>query len=328
MTKKNSNTLTQKIVDNIPHYIKPVDYLIDRLKISRESAYRRLRGQFPFTFNELSLLSIELNFSVDEIIRSSEEGHVFFNIHAKPTLSPEESFLSMMQDCYQYLNPMETVNSKDLFISINRLGLHLLIEFDSLFKFFYYKWLRLINCSSGDCPFSKVIVPAEVLAIRNKIRVAMSGLDSINYILDKNIFLPLVQEIQYHHSRKLISEGEITKLKEDLIKLLEDMEKAMSKGMNESNSIKHIYYLSLIDIEANASCIVNDKNISTLYWLYSLNASIIKNEDIAYLHKMWFESLKKHSVLITQSNEIQRIEFVNKQKECIEKINKNLVYYE
>jgi hypothetical protein len=330
MTKKSNNTLIQKIVANIPNHIKPVDYMIEQLKISRESAYRRLRGQIPFTFCELSQLSTELGFSVDEVImNNNKEGRAFFNVHVKRALSPDEGFFSMLLDYQKYLDPVlvKNTNSRELFASINRLGLHLLIEFDSLFKLFYYKWLRLTNCSSVNIPFSEVNVPDEALDIRDQIRSAMSNLDSINYIIDKNIFRPLIQEIQYHRSRKLISKEEIKVLKKDMLRLLANMEDIMSKGIDESNKIKYTYYLSLMGVEANTSCVVCGKNTSTLYWLFSLNATIIKNHEIAYLYKLWFNSIKKQSVLITQSNEIQQIEFINAQRDSIEKIDENLVFY-
>ena len=71
--KKNLNSVLIAIVlDKIPTTIKPVSYLMELLNLSRESAYRRLRGEISFSFEETAKLSTALDFSVDR----SEERRV------------------------------------------------------------------------------------------------------------------------------------------------------------------------------------------------------------------------------------------------------------
>jgi hypothetical protein len=62
MLRNRKDALTTKILDSIPKNIKPIEYLIKILDISKESAYRRLRGEIPFTFEEMSKLSLDLDF--------------------------------------------------------------------------------------------------------------------------------------------------------------------------------------------------------------------------------------------------------------------------
>ncbi|KAA6316522.1 hypothetical protein EZS27_033182, partial [termite gut metagenome] len=57
------------------------------------------------------------------------------------------------------------------------------------------------------------------------------------------------------------------------------------------------------------------------------NPIIIRNYEISNLHKNWIESMKKSSILITHSNELLQVEFINKQREHIENLSKDLVYY-
>lgn len=48
-----SQKLISRILISIPDNINPVLYLMDLLDLSRESAYRRIRGEIPFTFWEI-----------------------------------------------------------------------------------------------------------------------------------------------------------------------------------------------------------------------------------------------------------------------------------
>jgi hypothetical protein len=62
-----SKLLTTKNIAAIPKSIKPRDYLMKKLSISKESAYRRMRNKVPFTFEEVVTISLDLGFSLDEI---------------------------------------------------------------------------------------------------------------------------------------------------------------------------------------------------------------------------------------------------------------------
>jgi len=59
--------IVASILKHIPENEKPVVYLINILNISCESIYRRLRGDIPFSIEELVKLASNLDFSIDTI---------------------------------------------------------------------------------------------------------------------------------------------------------------------------------------------------------------------------------------------------------------------
>ncbi len=54
--------------------------LTDKLNIGREAAYRRLRGEVPFTFGEAGVLSAQMNFSLDRTVGALDFGNVLFRL--------------------------------------------------------------------------------------------------------------------------------------------------------------------------------------------------------------------------------------------------------
>lgn len=54
--------LIAAIQNGTPEYTNPAAILTDKLNIGREAAYRRLRGEVPFTFGEAAVLSAQMNF--------------------------------------------------------------------------------------------------------------------------------------------------------------------------------------------------------------------------------------------------------------------------
>ena len=67
MNSELNKKLVAIILKNISENKKPVTYLVNALNISRESAYRRIRGDIPFTVQELVTLAADLKFSIDVI---------------------------------------------------------------------------------------------------------------------------------------------------------------------------------------------------------------------------------------------------------------------
>ena len=57
MLEKSNAALIEAIHAHTPQHSNPASLLMDMLNIGREAAYRRLRGEVPFTFGEASALS-------------------------------------------------------------------------------------------------------------------------------------------------------------------------------------------------------------------------------------------------------------------------------
>ena len=319
MDKKLNELLAAKVAESIPQNIKTIDYLMEVLNISRESAYRRMRGEIPFTFNEIATLSLDLGFTVDEIIGSHKKDRIFFDLKTDTSADPEESFLAMIQEYYDYIDNISKFRDGEILITLNRISLFLLIKFDTLFKFFYYKWVHQTYNVPVFYSFSEMTVPPEILAVRQQLKVRSDTLSNVNLILDRDLFLSTVKEIQYYYSRRLLSLENIHYLREELLKLLYYIEKLLQRGRNE-NGYEYNFYVSSLDVEANTTYASFGDNYASKFWMYSLNAVVIKNQEICKMHKKWIESMKKSSILVTQSNEILQEEYVKRQEEHINEL--------
>jgi hypothetical protein len=326
MTEKQIELLTSKILEGVPENIKPIEYLIDTLSIGKESAYRRMRGEIPFTFDEIAVLSLKLGFSVDEIIGKNVEERFFFDLQVNRSSRSEESFMAMLEEYCKFIDFISNPETADVLVAVNRLSLFLLIEYDSLFKLYYYNWVHQTHNFSLSNLYSDTVIPYEIMELRKKFINKKKSISNINFILDRDIFLNVTREIQYYYNRKLISDEEVTTLKKDLINLLKNVEQLMQRGVSPSGS-SYNFYLSLLGVETNTNCATYGDNIASLYWLYPINALVIFNQEICYMQKKWLEALKKFSVLITLSNEILQAEYIAKQEKYIEDIHNELAYF-
>ena len=142
---------------------------------------------------------------------------------------------------------------------------------------------------------------------------------STNYIWDKEIFIRLVNEVKFFLNINLISEDSVKRIKKELLILLNELEKILAQGKYSSGKDVKIY-ISDINFESTYSYVETDIYHQCLIGVFSIN-SITSKDDFLFQHlKLWIQSLKKYSTLISQSGEVQRIHFFNRQQELVKSL--------
>jgi uncharacterized protein YlaN (UPF0358 family) len=314
-----TKALVEEIRKNIPDGENVVKYLMRKLGLSKESAYRRMRGIVPFPLEEIRELSLALNFSLDEIIR---EGTPKIAKNYKD--DKNGLLLSHIISHQNFLDAISRFSKRSAIFSANRITLPFIIEYDALFELFFYGLMHRNQTSNGFRSFSELTIPKEIRIIRKSILDNYPSFKQREYILDRDLFSDIAREIQYFRRLKLISEKEVGALKLELLQMLEKMEMEMETGRNEEGE-ECLYYFSWLDVDTNAICVdCGDKSV-TLYSCFGV--PVFHNNSQTDAHWQLLESQKKYTILISQSSEFMRAEFIERQKGFIESINENKVFY-
>lgn len=310
--------LIKKILESIPSNIKSTNYLMDILELGRESVYRRLKGDIVFTLDEIITLSVNLGFSIDEIVAESENDRAIFGL---PKYKPASSENSLLQayDLFQnvFFDLYKSQNGSITMI-LNRITSLFLMDKDMLFRFFYYKWIHQFEKVPLNYSLSEVKIPEEIKSICKKIQYYAKHIDS-TLIFDPDIFHNTFKEIKYYYERKLVSDFELQIMKNEVAATLKEMQITMQNGVNEINT-KSFYYISSLPIENNSSYI-NMGDSSIIYIdIYGENGIYTNDSQFCHLYKQRINSIKKFSTLISESNEKMQAEFFSQQYEYLEKL--------
>jgi hypothetical protein len=319
MLTKEKSILTEKVLKIIPSNIKPVEYLMELLELSKESAYRRLRGDIPFTFDEVVKLSMDLGFSIDELIIENNEGRVFFGMDSLASSNPSKSFLNLLNDYHRDILTLNKTRNGEALITANRISEVFTAFFDKLFKFSYFKWIHQACETSMTTSYSDLIIPEEILEAQKKIKTGTPNCNKSTFIVDSNLFTNMIKEIAFYHKRKFINAEELLELKDELMNYLRMIEKIAQTGTGYSGS-KYDIYLSSVNIGANSSYLnYGDHEVSRFY-THSHNPIITNDPRICSAHKRRIESLKKYTTLISLSNEILQTKYFEQQRTEIENL--------
>ena len=313
-----NSIIIEKITENIPYNLKIVNYLMDILGLGREAAYRRIRGQIPFTLDEVIKLSVDLNFSVDEIIK---ENHKNINTTNNADSSVEE----IIKEMYLYFNQlaMNHVNAdnNEIIIAQNRIFILALFKYKELLRFVYYKWMHQRREVSMDYKFSEVVIPETITSVAEEYLKISASLENVSVIIDSQMYMNMIKEIQYYYKRKLITEEEIEILKISLLEHLKKEEEILRTNYSSSGRKYDCY---LCDFLVAPLCLYSmyDGIEESDFWIYPPQYIKINDPQISASLKEWLNSLKRYSTLITGANENVLSEFNSKQIDYITNMDK------
>ena len=130
------------------------------------------------------------------------------------------------------------------------------------------------------------------------------------------IFHHLVNDIKYFSDIHLISCEDIQRIKEELLVLVDELEELAMKGKTEAGNSVRIY-VSHINFEATYSYLETSSLQLSMIRVYSINSITTQDTEMFNSLKDWIQSLKMFSTMISESGEMQRIQFFNRQREII-----------
>jgi hypothetical protein len=277
--------------------------LSDLLDISMDSAYRRLRGEVQFTFDELILLSKTYAISLDVFVQEVNHELTVKNL---PSM---ERYAQLMESVY--FNKSEST----VFTSvISYLPLIDCVQFPYLyrFKWFYLKHLESVHsvdvsiAAEENVPeFNSLIHHLERIRIQSR-RYHQRTLYSYN------ILNQVIQQITYCLNSNLISDRSfVLKLLNDLYKWVDSLNYELAENKNG----KLAYFLSETDFNCNMLH-VNDLLGSCTHVFYSETDSQMFNHLMTDNPiKTWMDNIMPKTTMIKNQASASRHKFISHLKQ-------------
>lgn len=314
-----NTNLIEVMKNKIPDGVNLANTLMDILYIGKEAVYRRLRGEVPFTLNEASIISKKLGVSLDQIVGISYTNNAMFDLNLLHYSDPIKTYYTLLNHYLKVFESLHDDPTSELSTASNMIPQTFYLKYENLSKFRLFKWMyqnEKVNCVKY---FSELSISDELKQAQKDFVNATLYIQTTNYIWDSMMFFYLVNDIKYFGSIHLITDEEVIKLQEELLQLLDDLENIASKGKFETGKDVHIY-ISNINFEATYSYVETSSLQLSLIRIFSINSITSSDKDMCKSMKEWIQSLRKFSTMISESGEMQRIQFFKKQREIVEKM--------
>lgn len=319
--------LNIRILQTINEYHTPpdeniVNTLMELLSLGKEAVYRRFRNEVPFTLEETIKISRKFEISLDQMFGSTDNSDQakWASFDVNKFYTPQnymERYCERVKLLFPIFKEIQK-NGKGILRSANNvIPYTFYISFEKLSQFRYYKWTYLTKGVNPNFCFCDMVIPSQILQLEKTLLEEIRSIPRTLLILDKKIFSSLLNDIKFFSERGLISEKEILELKDELYNLLALMENLTATGKYD-NGNEVIIFLCEINLDSSYTHIEYEHKEFCANWTYFIDTIILDNPNMSKKQKEWIELLKRYSTLITQTGEIERFAFFNKQRQLID----------
>lgn len=309
------NAIRQKIKTDE----KLVDAIMETLSIGKESAYRRMRGEVPYTFDDAMKIALKHNISLDSILGSKKEGAAIISSSIVDIENPISSYKAYLTNLCGLIKDLKKRDNPTVYLALDIIPYSFFSSYYNLCKFRLYKWMHQMDNSGNLQMFTDMELPEDVWDLHVETLNEFSTLPDINYILDKKLFQRQVKDILLHVQLGLIEKESLELLKNELMQLLGDIEEMTNAKATDPT--KRTLYISNISVESSHLYFEADNYQTSTLRVFGISAITTQDKWICSQQKLWIESLKRYSTLISMSGGLDRFAFLNQQKEYINRLN-------
>jgi hypothetical protein len=319
MAQKTANMLMQEqfikhLKNVIPSNISLVDDLADMLKISIDSAYRRLRCETELSIDETYKICQHYRLSIDSVFSNKGDTVTCNYIKLTDTSDNFEKYLNTILKQTQTVGNMEgakityAAEEIPIFHSFHSEKL-------SAFKLFYWQRSVLNNQEYQAKKFTWDVIPQSLLDITKEINKAYITIPSEEIWTSDTIHTTIKQVEYYFESGSFKDKAQCIEILENLKTMTTSVQLAAEREQKQSPNVKGTGSFQLYNSElvVGTNCIhINATGSKFSYITFnSLNSLTTANQSFCGEIDHWMKNLIKKSTLISGVSEKQRFQFFN-----------------
>ncbi len=314
----------QHIKSNLASHLSLVDEVADLLNISNDSAYRRIRGEKPLSFEEISVLCASYKISLDQLLHLNNDSFLF----SGPLIDRDnfgfEKYLEHLLIQLNYFNSFENRElyfiSKDIFI-FHTFGFHEL----TVFKIFFWMKTILNYPFKGSDLFAMDALRESVFKIAAKISDAYNKISSQETWNIETIHSTIRQIDYYRQSKVFSSDQEAVAIYKSILNMLDHVEMQAEAGCKfavngKPNSMSASYKIYVNDFFLGDNFALANLNNTKVAYINHTFFNVFMTKDPVYTEYAYqhIQNILRKSTLISSVGEKDRRRFFNSMREKVE----------
>ncbi len=315
----------QHIKTSMSPHLSMVDEVAAVLKVSTDSAYRRIRGEKKLGLDEIYLLCQHFRLSLDSILNLGAEGFFFTGTFMQPSSFRYDQYLASLMQNVKYINGFD---HKKMYYICKDIPFFHHFHFREIAAFKHYFWMKTIMQAPevAQKKFSLQDFPDELFQLGRQALHYYNQMDSVEIWNIENINSTLRQIEFYQDSGLFPDKDEAAVLYDAVDKLLQHLEMQAHLGykFNAGDPEKkragafEMYYNEVI--LGDNSIVVEMDDAKAVFLVHSV-INFILTRDVRFADNMheYVHNLMKKSTLISSVSERERSRFFKYLRQRIEK---------
>lgn len=308
----------QRIKSVLPSNISLVDELSDLLKLSSDSAYRRIRGESSLSIEEITLLCKHFKISFDSFINNSSEHTVNFsyqpfNGNANPFIQYLQGIKTALENILKY-----TVDQQQIIFAAEDIPVFHHFAHPNLTAFKLFYWNKSIINAPGfeGKKFEHMVSDPMLKELAREIYELYAKIPSIEIWSDDTVNSTFKQIEFYWDSGVFLNKGDALQICDDLNQMLLRICKQAELNVkldihNKPVDVPNNYKLYHSDVMIGNNCILTQvgAQIETYISYNTFNSMSTKNATFCNETEFWLKNLVRKSNLISGVGEKQRYRY-------------------
>lgn len=313
----------------LPAHVSLADELCDLLKISADSAYRRLRGEKALTFSELKVLCDKFHVSLDQVLNLKNDTVAF---RAPDLLIHHATFADYMRYILEGVMYFHQFRERKMMYLCKDAPLWYFYVYPELAAFKTFFFLRSLRNESTvqNKKFSLKEFPFEdCFAIGQQMLKAFNEIPS-EELWNNESWNSTINQVAYYREAGIFgSPGDCERVVDSILRTIDHLEAQATAGQKFMPGDSDIKYRAPVQFYVNDLIIGNNTiygevDGNKISWVtYSvLNTLVTKDKRFNDHLFQNFYTLRSRSTLVSGTGERERVRFFNSLREKVNALRK------
>lgn len=307
--------LFEEIRKNISSQHLQVDLIADVLEITRDSAYRRIRGEKPLTIKEVCTLCKHFRISFDELM-GNRIFHKFDCVYQPVNVSMPEEYHRYMHTLLDRIRLLKNDSDSSIYTSALDIPIFHLIARKELMIFKLYTWIQCIHKYKGTMnDFMKEIDTSQLADAHIRLGNIYEQIPSAE-IWTGNTIMSTLTLIDYNvETGNFSDKGLPLQLCEQVMSILNKLQEWTEKGEKGEYATPFKFYLSEMDLGNTYILIKRATGVSNcIVKLFTINNLNVLDKTFCNEVESWLNKLFERASMLSGNMEKERLKFFNAQR--------------
>jgi len=311
-----TNEFISLMQEKISHKSTLANIIADLLEIDKDAVYRRLRGDVNFSFTEIALIARRLGISLDKIAGLENLQIRPAQIHVFHQVAPTSVDYEMFDEYLDLLKSAKDKPDTEIVEAVNLFPQYLYQDYEYLTRYHLFGWNHAIM-NSDILPYHEITIPAQMRIFQRQACEYARSVSSTTYVWDNMLLQRYATNIKYFAQTNLIKKEDVSLIKNDLMMLINRIEKIAIKGRHEDTGKEVSLFIANVATDTNYSCLKAKDIHLTFIKAFIFNATVSYDVEVYNYACAWIHLMQRMSTLISVSGEKARTTYFDAQREII-----------
>jgi len=304
-----------QIRDLLPANISFADDLAELLNISRDSAYRRIRGETVLSLDEVKKLYDQYGLSIDAIVSPNSNMVLIHHQASDFNFSLKEWLGSLISN----LEMAKSSKTLEIIYAAKDIPIFHYFQFPELAAFKLFVWSKSViqDPRCEQLLFSPDVVPKEILAEAAKAWQLFSSIASVEIWSDE-VLNGTLKQIEFYYECGFFPQRDIaTHLCNSLYEFVDHVKKEAGDGRKSEGGTFTLYQNEILIPDNTIYANIHNQRVVFINY-NTMDLLTTHQESFCEKTESYMNNLIKNSALISSTAEKERNRFFNKLKAKIE----------